>query len=121
MASIIISLSDLMLLDSWKQAAKEDNKKDMYRVLFLNGVDIKKPFTYEYCTHRNLQGQIVTCERIVGHERSDEAFLKSGYASYQVRVEARGDGSFSRHIDGMGYRPLVSAEGGYDSRDYDKS
>lgn len=121
MASFIVSLSDLLLLDSWKQAAKEDDKKEMYRVLFLNGMDITKPFEYEYCTHRNLQGQVVTCERIIGQERSDKAFLESGYASQQVRLEARGDASMYREHDGMSSRPLVSIEGMYDSKDYDKS
>ena len=123
MAYFNLSLSDLMLLDSWRTAAKGEDQKEMYRVLYSNGLDITKPFNYELCTHRNLQGKEITGERIVGVERNDAFWISTGAASEQAKLEYRGgkDGSMYRQLDSMNASPLRSAEGMYDSKDYDIS
>lgn len=123
MAYYHISLTDLMLLDSWRTAAKGNDQKEMFRVLYSNGLDITKPFTYELCTHRNLQGKEVTGERIVGVERNCAHWIATGAASEQAKLEYRGgkDGSMYRQLDSMSGSVLRSAEGMYESKDYDIS
>ena len=45
----------------------------------------------QLCTHRNRQGDIVTCSRYSGYERVDAEWLKTRYASSEVRLYSRGD------------------------------
>ena len=118
MAVYHLSISDLLLVDSYKQAVKDNDNKAMLKALFVNGLDITKPFTYEESTHRNLQGKVVTCERIVGEERRDDSWLLTGCASDQVKAEVRGDWSLLKDCNEMGATRLRSIEGMYDSKDY---
>lgn len=121
MAYHIISVSDLERLESYRKAKEENNKREELRVLYLNGVDITKPFTYEECTHRNLLNEVVEGKRITSTERSDENWLGSGAASAQAqaKAEARGDGSFLRELNSIRTTGICSAEGMFDSKDYD--
>lgn len=119
MAYHIISVSDLERLESYRTAVAENNKREELRVLYLNGVDITKPFSYEHCTHRNLMNEVVEGMRITSTERSDEGWLVSGAASAQAKAEARGDGSFLRELNSIRTTGICSAEGMFDSKDYD--
>ena len=119
MAYHIISESDLMRIEAYRKAKEENNKREELRVLYLNGVDITKPFTYEECTHRNLMNEVVEGKRITSTERSDEGWLVSGAASAQAKAEARGDGSFLRELNSIRTTGICSAEGMFNSKDYD--
>lgn len=83
-----LSFSDLMLVTGWAKAYGEDNKQEIERILFENGLDTAEPYTVEFSQHRNLRGQIVSCDRYVGEERQCKEWLKSGAASWEVQVEA---------------------------------
>lgn len=119
MADHLISFSDLLLVDGWKEAFASDNKVEISRRLYACGVDIAKPWSVEFSTHRNLQGQIVSCERIISKERGDPTWIKSGGASDQVKLEQH-EGSMFKELAGMGRRGITSAEGTYNSKDYNK-
>lgn len=120
MASQLLSFSDLLLVDGWAEAFATDNKVEINRRLYTCGVDITKPWTVEFSEHRNLRGQIVSCDRIVGTERKDPVWIKSGGASEQVKLEQH-EGSMFKELAGMGRRGITSAEGTYNSKDYNKT
>jgi hypothetical protein len=118
MATHVLSLSDLMLIEDWTKAAKENNKREIYRGFYLNGVDISKPIEYEVCTHKNLRGQTVTCGRILATERSDAAWLNSGAASKQAVMESIKDGYLVKELNAMSQQGISSAESSYVASDY---
>src|ERR1043165_53667 len=83
-----LSISDLLLIKSFQEAFGNDDKQAIEKILFENGMDIEEPYTVEFSQHRNLRGQIVSCDRYVGEERMDKYWLKSGTASWEIQVEA---------------------------------
>lgn len=83
-----LSISDLLLIDDFKVAFGKDDKKTIERILFENGMDVSEPYSLEFSKHRNLRGNIVSCERYVGEERQDRSWLKSGAASWDCIVES---------------------------------
>jgi len=78
-----LSISDLLLIDNFKKAFGEEDKSTIEKILYENGMDVAEPYTLEFSKHRNLRGNIVSCERYVGEERQDKAWLKSGAASWE--------------------------------------
>lgn len=91
MTDFSLSLSDLLLVDGFKEAYSKEDHRTVNKILFMNGLDVKKKVDVVVALHRNLRNQIVTCERYEGCERMDEAWLKSGYASMYAIIEATGD------------------------------
>ena len=83
-----LSISDLLLIKDFQTAFGNDDKQAIEKILFENGMDIEEPYTVEFSQHRNLRGQIVSCDRYVGEERQDKCWLKSGAASWESQVEA---------------------------------
>lgn len=83
-----LSISDLLLIKNFQTAFGNDDKQAIEKILFENGMDIEEPYSVEFSQHRNLRGQIVSCDRYVGEERQDKCWLKSGAASWEVQVEA---------------------------------
>lgn len=83
-----LSFSDLMLVTGWAKAYGEDNKQEIERILFENGLDTAEPYSVEFSQHRNLRGQIVSCDRYVGEERQCNEWLKSGAASWDCIVDS---------------------------------
>lgn len=83
-----LSISDLLLIDNFKSAFGSDDKKAIENILFENGLDTAEPYTLEFSKHRNLRGNIVSCERYVGEERQDASWIKSGAASWPAVVES---------------------------------
>lgn len=83
-----LSISDLLLIKDFQTAFGNDDKQAIEKILFENGMDITEPYTVEFSQHRNLRGQIVSCDRYVGEERQDKCWLKSGAASWESQVEA---------------------------------
>ena len=58
----------------------------------------------QLCQHRNRQGDIVTCSRYSGYERVDREWLKTRYASEDVRLYSRGDMSLVEEMASMSKR-----------------
>ena len=83
-----LSISDLLLIKDFQVAFGNDDRQVIEKILFENGMDIEEPYTVEFSQHRNLRGQIVSCDRYVGEERQDKCWLKSGAASWESQVEA---------------------------------
>lgn len=83
-----LSISDLLLIDSFKKAFGEEDKQTIEKILYENGMDVTEPYTLEFSKHRNLRGNIVSCERYVGEERRDKNWLNSGAASWESVVES---------------------------------
>lgn len=83
-----LSVSDLLLIKDFQVAFGNDDKQAIEKILFENGMDVNEPYTVEFSQHRNLRGQIVSCDRYVGEERQDKCWLKSGAASWESQVEA---------------------------------
>lgn len=83
-----LSISDLLLIKDFQEAFGKEDKQAIEKILFENGMDIEEPYTVEFSQHRNLRGQIVSCDRYVGEERQDKCWLKSGAASWEAQVEA---------------------------------
>ena len=83
-----LSVSDLLMIKDFQVAFGNDDKQAIEKILFENGMDIEEPYTVEFSQHRNLRGQIVSCDRYVGEERQDKCWLKSGAASWESQVEA---------------------------------
>ena len=58
----------------------------------------------QLCQHRNRQGDIVTCSRYSGYERVDAEWLKTRYASEDVKLYSRGDMSLVEEMVSMSKR-----------------
>lgn len=82
-----LSISDLLLISSFQEAFGNDDKQAIEKILFENGMDVIEPYTVEFSQHRNLRGQIVSCDRYVGEERCDKVWLKSDACSWENQVE----------------------------------
>lgn len=82
----VLSLADLQkLVPDFTMEWLKTRKGDV-RVLFNTlGVDTEYGLEIqEGLTHRSVLCDIVTCPRIVGHERIDKEWLKSGNASEEA-------------------------------------
>lgn len=93
MAEYSLSVSDLILVDGFKEAfAKGDEGiAEVMAILHANGMDTNKAVELVTCTHRNLQNKVVVGERYEGSERLDKPWIKSGYASLEAQIEAEED------------------------------
>lgn len=91
MTDFNLSVSDLLLIDGFKEAYGKEDNRTVRKILFMNGLNIKEPYEVVVTTHRNLRNQVVTCERYEGSERLDTAWLKSGFASMYAIIEATKD------------------------------
>lgn len=56
------------------------------------------------CKHRNLQGELVDCNRYAGVERIDDDWIENGNPSEDAKIAARGDLSYVREIQKMSKR-----------------
>lgn len=68
-----------------------DNPEEFNNMLFGLGVDVKLIIeVQEGLTHRNGFGNVITCTRWVGSERTDPIWIRSGYASQEAKDKALG-------------------------------
>lgn len=58
----------------------------------------------QLCTHRNRQGVVVTCDRYSGYERVDTEWLKTRYASEDVKLYSKHDLSLVEEMASMSKR-----------------
>jgi hypothetical protein len=107
---VYVSLADMVAL----QSLLDDETVGLERVLTeVFGFDNKVAFSvnnswYEsmVCEHRSRGGKIVTCERFVGLERMDDKWLKSGYASEDVKLMAKDDASLVGELERLSGRSI---------------
>lgn len=88
----IVSESEIaMIYPQYNISWYTDQIEDLKTVLWDLGMDTQNEnFTLQDVTqHRNRLNQIVTCSRYVGLERSDSAWITSGYASQAAIDKAR--------------------------------
>lgn len=82
-----LSLSDLLLCDGFALAFGSNDKKEIYKHLKNNGMDVDQGIEEVVCRHRNLRGQVVDCVLYQGHELETKEWLSSGAASWSNLVE----------------------------------
>lgn len=67
----------------------EENPHKFQEILFELGMDTSLPIeVQETIQHRNRFNEVVICDRWVGNERTDSAWIQSGYASVEARDKA---------------------------------
>ena len=72
MTDFALSISDLILVDGFKEAFAYADTDEVKLYLHRNGLDIEKEFELVRRAHRNLRNQVVNGERYEGQERTDE-------------------------------------------------
>lgn len=85
-AAAHVSESELKMINSKYQASWEEDYPETFKnMLWSLGMDSRYDYTrYDAIPHRNKMNQSVVCSRWVGNERTDEEWLKSGYASQEA-------------------------------------
>jgi hypothetical protein len=96
-----ISESDLLLLDSYYVGIDQKEPEKFKRILFNHGFDIDAKIEEEIGTHRNLQNKAYKGKRFVGLERTDRAWLRSGYASVEAHINSSKDKSLKEELHNM--------------------
>ena len=77
-----VSLSEIQTVAPWVNQDFIDNNKDIFeKMLYDLGMDLRLPYEVQDVTHRNKFGNVITCPRYVGNERTDVQWVTSGYAS----------------------------------------
>ena len=70
----------------------EKNPNPFNDLLYSLGMETSKGFEMqEAVQHRNRLNKVVTCTRWIGNERTDEAWVRSGYASLSAIDKAKGN------------------------------
>lgn len=95
-----LSFSDLALFE------ERYGQIDINQLLHELGFDISFALEHEECQHRNRRGEIVTGKLFMGIERSDKAWLDSGWASDEVKMAVRGDTSYNKEIASLSRRSV---------------
>lgn len=101
MTDYSLSISDLILVDGFKEAFAYADVDNIKLYLHQNGMDVDKEFDLVRRTHRNLRNQLVNGERYEGQERTDVAWVKSGYASLEAIIESEKDSNLRQTLREM--------------------
>lgn len=105
------SLVDLMQVDKFKVAAKENNKELMEEVLWELGLDTSQPYTFNDCLHRALTTNIpVQGVRIEGYARSDKEWLNDKYVPIEDIAYGMKDKSFGKELNNLNPHSYVMSE-----------
>lgn len=116
-----LSISDLMIVDGFKEAYGKRDEETIKRILFENGMDVNKPYEEHVCEHRNLRNQHVHCSRYEGLSRLDPWWLKeSGCATLEMWIASAKDPSFREELKNVSREQNRSAEREYTSKNYSK-
>ena len=86
-----VSESELMLLDSKYDSSWEDDQPNKFKnMLWSLGLDSRYDFKrIDGIQHRNKLNKVVACSRWIGNERTDDEWIKSGYASQEAIDKAK--------------------------------
>ena len=101
MAYISISMADLMTVQGFAEAYGNKDKEKLDVIFYGCGMDVSKYYEWHFCTHRRINGETVTCERLEGHERFDREWLESGYSSYDAKIDSYKDINFRVELRNM--------------------
>lgn len=105
------SMTDLMQIDKFKQAAKFNNTKVMEEVLWELGLDTSQPYVFNECLHRALTTNIpVQGVRIEGYARSDKEWLNDKYVPVEDIAYGMKDKSFGRELNSLNPHSYVMNE-----------
>ena len=89
-----ISIFDLLKIEGYT-----DEKRDFY--LKALGCDTSKGVETIECTHRTLNGDLVTGTLYICMELTTKEWLSSGYASFEARLMSKGDLSMIKEVANM--------------------
>lgn len=101
MVPFSLSVSDLLMIPKFQKAFGEDDKETIKKVLYENGMEVDLGIDEVFCTHRNLQGKVVSCMRYEGGERTCESWLASGAASLDAHIASCPDYTRRVHLNMM--------------------
>ena len=92
-AICIISASEIAkVMPEFTYQWVEENPHAFQDLLHGLGMDITTRFeTQSDIQHKNRFGEVVICDRYVGVERCDSAWVKSGYASQEAIDKSKGN------------------------------
>lgn len=82
-----LSLSDMLLVQGFKEAFGNNDQELIKKYLYDNGLDSSLGLDEVVCEHRNLRGQVVNCLRWEAHERNDGSWMSSDGCSWENKVE----------------------------------
>lgn len=69
----------------------EGNRDEFLDILYSLGMNTNQPIErQDNLQHRNRFNEIVTCDRYVGNERIDKAWIGSGHATQEAKDKATG-------------------------------
>lgn len=99
-----ISFYLLMKDERAKKAIEENNEEEFKKVLFDWGIDVDDHYTIESLEHRPIPSEptVFNGPIVMGSERLDDAWLKSGYASWEARLESIQDAALRTELKVMG-------------------
>lgn len=85
-ALCIISVSEIAkVIPSITYQWIEDNRHKFLDMLYELGMNTNQPIEYQKeIQHKNRFGEIRICDRYVGNERGDPAWINRGYASKEA-------------------------------------
>lgn len=86
-----ISFSEIQKVDkSITPEWAESNIDKFHKILFDLGLNTEIPYDWQRSIqHRNRFNETVTCDRIVGNERTDQDWVDSGFASREAIDKSR--------------------------------
>lgn len=93
-----LSVSDLLLVEGFKEAYGSGDKEKIFSILKANGMDVDEGVDEVFCTHRNLRGDVVKCIRYEGFELTTKEWLNLGAASLEAHIAACPDASKRVHL-----------------------
>lgn len=82
-----LSLSDMLLVDGFKEAFGANDKELIGKYLYDNGLEQSLGVDEVVCQHRNLRGQVVNCLRWEAHERDDPEWMAGDGCSWDNKIE----------------------------------
>lgn len=100
-----ISTFDLFCCNSAKQAVLSEDKKELEKILYSLGLDVKEPYSIESVLHRPLMkkdNEPWFGPRYVGNERQDEAYLKSGSSTWENLIDSSRDPELRAELQKIG-------------------
>lgn len=92
LALCIVSESELAkVIPDFSSRIEEESPTVFKTILHGMGIDTSRAVErQDGLKHRNRLNEIVICSRYVGHERTDDEWINSGYASQTARDKASG-------------------------------
>lgn len=84
-----LSFSDLAKVPNAIKIMQNGNKEEIDNLLYQYGYDVRVGYEIEDKYHRSLtSNEVVYGPYIMGYERQDQEWIKSGNASLEARMEA---------------------------------